>query len=336
MMLFRTVKAGDLNAIHQLALQSGVGLTTLPKDLAQLSNRINWSEQSFAKKSGFPNNEYYLFVLEDCSTGLIVGTAAIESMLGTAAPFYSYKVSNHTQVCHSLNIRYDYQKLNLVNDLHGKSELCTLFLAPEYRVNGNGLLLSRARFLFMKQFVERFAATVIAEMRGVSNDNGESPLWQNIGEQFFKTSFQEADKLTLTTNKQFIADLMPKEPIHVQLLSNSAQQAIGKPHSSTVPAMKILLQEGFRFNNYVDIFDGGPTLEAEQSTIATIQNSKTVIIGKISEHSGSTRYLIANSSIAFRATIGTLTMDGSSVCLSADCSKRLNVCVGDYVHIVQF
>ena len=84
-------------------------------------------------------------------------------------------------------------------------------------------------------------------------------------------TYAEADRLTLATDKQFIADLMPRNPIYVKLLSSEAQEAIGKPHPSTVPAMNILLKEGFRYNKYIDIFDAGPTLEVPLAKIKTVE-----------------------------------------------------------------
>lgn len=41
MMLFRSARDSDLDAIHQLAEISGVGMTTLPKDKELLKNAWN-------------------------------------------------------------------------------------------------------------------------------------------------------------------------------------------------------------------------------------------------------------------------------------------------------
>ena len=66
-----------------------------------------------------------------------------------------------------------------------------MFLRDGYRKNNNGKLLSKARFMFINQHKERFAETVIAEMRGVSNENGESPFWQWLEEHFSQWIFQQ-------------------------------------------------------------------------------------------------------------------------------------------------
>lgn len=303
MMVFRRAKADDLAAMYSLACHSGFGLTTLPKDKDILSKRLAWSCESFEKMLDNPINEYYLFVLEDVTLRQIVGVSAIKSAVGYDVPFYSYKLSHHTRICHSLGIRHDYQMLNLVNDNQGHSEICTLFLEPAFRVNGNGLLLSRARFLFMAHFPQRFSNTIIAEMRGISDDKGDSPFWEHLGKHFFQIPFDDADGLTLSTNKQFIADLMPDNPVYVPLLVPEAQAVIGKAHPSTVPAMTILLKEGFHYNETVDIFDGGPTIEASCKTIQTIANSRLLTISSISDEVSSKRFILSNATMDFRATI---------------------------------
>ena len=50
MMLFRSARNSDLDAIHHLAEQSGVGMTTLPKDKELLKKRLEWSSDSYKKR----------------------------------------------------------------------------------------------------------------------------------------------------------------------------------------------------------------------------------------------------------------------------------------------
>ena len=335
MILFRSARDRDLDGIHQLAEHSGVGITTLPKDIKLLKKRLTWSTQSFKKMVNKPLNEYYLFVLEDLSHNEIIGTSAIEAKTGYETPFYSYKVSKRTRVCHSLNIRNEYEVLSLVNDNQGQTEICTLFLNPKYRKNNNGLLLSKARFLFMSNHMSRFSSTVIAEMRGISDNQGVSPFWENVGFNFFHMPFVEADRLTLATNKQFIADLMPRNPIYVKLLSPEAQAVIGKPHHSTVPAMNILLKEGFRYNNYIDIFDGGPTIESPLNAIKTIETSRLMSVKSLSDEVSSSQYLLANTDMDFRATIdyAVLNHEDHSCIISKETAKLLEVTCGDKLKI---
>lgn len=335
MMLFRNAEESDFNRIHALAQKSGVGMTTLPKNKPLLKKRLNWAMDSFKKYIETPGKEYYFFVLEDPNNHQVVGTSAIEAKTGIETPFYSYKISKRTRMCHALHIRSDYEVLSLVNDNQGRTELCTLFLDSTYRRSNNGLLLSKGRFLFMAEHPKRFCPLVIAEMRGVSDAEGISPFWENIGRHFFQMSFSKADQLTLATNKQFIADLIPRNPIYIKLLSQEAQNVIGKPHQSTIPAMNILLHEGFRYNHYVDIFDGGPTIEAPLADIKTIKNSLLVTIQNISDAVSGSEFLLANNQSDFRATIAlALINHQEKTCIiSKNTAQMLFVKRGDVLRI---
>ncbi|MCW8418722.1 arginine N-succinyltransferase [Fluoribacter dumoffii] len=335
MMLFRSARDTDLDAIHYLAEESGVGITTLSKDKEVLAKRLHWSTNSYKKNIKKPHNEYYLFVLENHKNNKIVGVSGIESCTGHEAPFYSYKISKRTRICRSLNIRSDYEVLSLVNDNQGRSEICTLFLDPNYRKNKNGLLLSKARFLFMAQHSERFASTVIAEMRGISDANGISPFWENVGRHFFHMSFAEADRLTLATDKQFIADLMPRNPLYIKLLSPEAQAVIGQSHPSTEAAMKILLKEGFRYNKYIDIFDAGPTLEVPRLKIKTIEHSRVVTIKNISDEVSSSNYLLANTLLDFKATINSalINTEKNTCIISKKTAELMQVKCGNQLRV---
>lgn len=335
MMLLRSAQDSDLDAILHLSQQSGVGITTLPKDKELLKKRLSWSSDSYKKKVLRAEHEYYFFVLEDQNCQKIVGTSAIEAKIGCETPFYSYKISKHTKVCHPLKIRNDYQVLNLVNDNQGCSELCTLFLEPQYRKNNNGLLLSRGRFLFMAQYPNRFDSTVIAEMRGLSDEKGQSPFWNSLGFHFFHMSFAKADRLTLETTKQFITDLMPRVPIYIQLLSVEAQEAIGKPHQSALPAMTILLKEGFRYNHCIDIFDAGPTIEAPISEIKTIKLSRVMMVKSISDEVSSDEYLLANTQLDFQSTINyvVFNLHENTCTINKETASLLKINCGDSLRI---
>jgi arginine N-succinyltransferase len=195
----------------------------------------------------------------------------------------------------------------MCNDYTGCSEICTLFLRENSRKGLTGRFLSRSRFLFMAQHSERFADTVIAEMRGVSDEDGHSPFWQWLQEHFFSIEFPKADHLVGLGDKVFISELMPKYPIYVNLLSKKAQAVIGNVHEKTKPALKLLEKEGFEHRGYVDLFDAGPTVEAKLGNIRSIRESQVcpITIGElehISQHSSDTLAVCNQGVGGFRAT----------------------------------
>jgi len=57
------------------------------------------------------------------------------------------------------------------------------------------------------------------------------------------------------------------------MLPDSARAVIGRVHDNTLPALKMLEAEGFNFNGMVDIFDGGPVVEAFIHNIRSIRES---------------------------------------------------------------
>ena len=335
-LLFRPALVTDITAIYRLAQQRGVGMTSLPNDMSLLEKRLAWSAESFKKECSQPEHEYYLFVLEDSATQQVIGTSAIESCTGFNTPFYSYRLSKHTQFCDVLKTRTDYEVLTLVNDNQGCSELCTLFLDPMHRHKHNGALLSRARFLFMAQFPERFMPTLMAEIRGVSDENGYSPFWEDVGGHFFHMPFGEADKMTLSRNKQFINDLMPKNPIYVNLLSHAAQAVIGKAHPLTEAALSMLLHEGFHRTDYVDAFDAGPTIKASYDAIRTIVNSQIMTIQAIQTQVSREYAMMANLNLDFRATTGQVLVNivDQACTISRKTAQILQLKCGDKIRVI--
>lgn len=332
-LLFRTAQPSDLNAIHQLATESGIGITTLSKNIDVLEKRLKLSVESINKSIVHPKHEYYLFVLEDPRNQTLVGTSAIEASTGNDAHFYSYKLSKKTYTSSELGLSNDVFTLELVNENHGKSELCTLYLKPEYRHSYHGIFLSRARFLFMAEHPARFELNVIAEMRGVADDDGNSPFWSSVGEHFFKMPFNRADELTLSTNKKFITDLLPQTPILVQLLDKNVQEIIGKPHQASQGAMHILINEGFSYGNHVDIFDAGPTVEATRHDIHTIKTSQRAMISDIIDDVSGPRCIVANTQVAIRATVAHILLQNERAIITNEAANLLQLKKGDAIRV---
>ena len=103
---------------------------------------------------------------------------------------------------------------------------------------------------------------MLAELRGVMDQAGNSPFWDALAGRFFGMSFPEADEFNAVHGTQFIADLMPKTPIYVAMLPESARAVMGQPHPTGRAALKMLENEGFTWDCFIDIFDGGPTVTA--------------------------------------------------------------------------
>jgi arginine N-succinyltransferase len=269
----RPARIDDLPAILALAQITGGGFTNLPADETALAKRLAWSDASFARVEETPEDELYLLLLEEVATGRIGGTAMIFSRIGACQPFYSYKLCTLTQTSRELGRTFRIPFLSLTSDFDGASEVGGLFLHPDLRTGGLGRLLARARYLFIAQHRARFGDRVIAELRGVMDADGHSPFWDALGRQFFGLTFPQADQFNAINGNQFIADLMPRHPIYTSLLPEAARAAIGQPHGSGRAALAMLQAEGFVYDNYVDIFDGGPTVSARTDDLKTIRTA---------------------------------------------------------------
>jgi arginine N-succinyltransferase len=289
----RPARNEDFQAIYEMAKLTGGGFTNLPPDRGTLVDKLIRSEHAFGADKPEPDADLFMFVLQNVETGQIRGTCQIFGQVGTETPFYSYRISTLTQTSKALDRTFRAESLNLVTDFDGCSEVGGLFLHPEARAGGFGMLLARSRYLFIKLHRARFSAKLLAELRGVIDSKGGSPFWDSIAGRFFGMGFSQADEFNATHGTQFIADLMPKTPIYTAMLPESARAVIGVPHPSGRAAMKMLEQEGFAHDGYIDIFDGGPTMTAATDSIRTIRDSREEVLSEISDSDGGQTMLVA-------------------------------------------
>ncbi|MCU0891648.1 MAG: arginine N-succinyltransferase [Sandarakinorhabdus sp.] len=329
----RPARRDDLPAVMALARLTGGGFTNLPPDEAALARRLDWSARSFARHEDAPHNELYLLLLEEVATGRIGGTAMLFSRVGAEWPFYSYKLCTLTQTSRELDRTFRTQFLSLTTDFDGASEVGGLFLHPDLRSSGLGRLLARSRYLFMAQHRPRFGRQVLAELRGVMDADGNSPFWDALGARFFGLSFPEADQFNAIHGNQFIADLMPKNPIYTALLPEAARAAIGQPHTSGRGALAMLEAEGFAFDNYVDIFDGGPTVAARIDDLKTVRGAREADITALTDDIEGTPSLVATGRLTgFQAFCASLADDGHS--LPAAIAQPLGIAPGTRIRHV--
>lgn len=332
-MIVRPVRSADLPALLQLARSTGAGLTTLPANEERLAHRVGWAEKTFRGEAARADADY-LFVLED-DNGEVVGISAVAGAVGLREPWYNYRVGLTVSASQELNIHRQIPTLFLANDLTGNSELCSLFLRGDQRSGLNGRLLSKARFLFIAEFRELFGDKVIAEMRGMSDEQGRSPFWESLGRHFFKMEFSQADYLTGVGNKAFIAELMPKFPLYTCFLSPEARNIIGRVHPDTEPALAMLKGEGFSYQGYVDIFDAGPSIEAQTAKIRAVQDSQVLVLAVGTPGDDAPQFLIHNRKREdCRITAAPARLAAGTLVVDAQTAKRLQMAAGDQVRAV--
>lgn len=330
MFIIRPVEKRDLRNLLDLAKTAKVGITTLPADIQILEKKIKESILSFSKEVKNPQKENYLFVLEHLKDSSILGTCAIISQIGSQHPYHFYRLKSHTHYCKALNQESQNVWLHPHSKHSGPSEICTLYLHPQWRKTTCGRLLSLSRFLFIHAYPKRFKHEIIAEMRGVCHENGHSPFWDAVGKHFFHMEFKKADYLW-NLHKGFIQDLLPSIPLCREMLPKDAQKVISCPHPNTLPAYYFLMQEGFTVSQDIDIFDAGPKLLAKTEHIRTIKECKRVKLTETVDNiQGEEEQLLANEKIHFRASYGRVKqISPRKAILEKDVASSLNLKIGE-------
>lgn len=327
--IIRPIALKDVDDFQKFAVLSTSGMFNLPKDRDLIEDKIKRSIAAFAKKNEEIGFDQYIFVLEDLESKELGGTCAIKAKTGRKGPLFFYKIEKDTSK--EVDIRY----LRAVRYDTCSTEICGLFILPEYRHSGLGRLLSLSRFLFMANFPERFEESVFAEMRGVFDKNHSSPFWNGLGRHFFNVEFDKVMELQ-QRGREFIADILPKFPIYISFLSKDAQEIIGATHPDGKPALMMLEKEGFSSTNEVDVLDGGPRIAAKKDKIRTIKKSQVATVEGIDTlYQESEQLLISNCSIDFRCCLGKVeTVKPDCIKLSPEIATALNVKVGDKVRYV--
>lgn len=328
----RAARLDDLEPLYEMAKLTGGGFTNLPADRNALSNKLDVANAAFTNDGDELADEQFVLVLEDTESGAVRGTCQLMTQVGQRWPFYSYRLTTLTQHSQELDRTVRAELLSLVTDLEGSSEVGGLFLHPNERAGGLGLLLARSRYLFIAMHRKRFADRILAELRGVIDERGGSPFWDGVAGRFFGMGFQEADYFNAIHGNQFIADLMPKHPVYVAMLDDNARSVIGVPHPSGRAAMRMLENEGLRYSGYVDIFDGGPTMSAPTDDVKSVKESEARDIASTDLAQGDRAILATGRLSTFRACYGAraLNEDGT-IAIDSLTADILDVKSGDKV-----
>ncbi len=321
MILLRPMQEKDISDL--LEFGSTPGMFNLPQTRELALDRLAISERSFARKSGSKDQSKYVFVAEDVSTGQVLGTSMIAGKHGTPdVPHYYFKVGQEKRYSQSVQAGFIHGTLTLKIDMDGPSELGALVVRASHRGHSSrvGKQITLVRFLFLAQHRDLFEPSVIAELLPPLNKDGQSPLWESIGRRFTNLDYWEADALA-SKDKEFITDLFPRGKIYTTFLSADARNAIGRVAPMTEPLFQMLKKIGFRYNNEIDPFDGGPHLKAKVDQIAPVRSARVFTVKADAARSEAPvwRGMIAPEGVAakdFRAVMIEGKVDGGDLFLA--------------------
>ena len=164
----RAATPADLEPLYEMAKLTGGGFTNLPADRKSLAGKLERAEAAWANQADALSDEQFVLGLENPATGDVRGTCQMMTQVGQKLPFYSYRLNTLTQHSEKLQRTVRAEMLSLVTDLEGCSEVGGLFLHPNERAGGLGLLLARSRYLFIAMHRARFADRILAELRALS------------------------------------------------------------------------------------------------------------------------------------------------------------------------
>lgn len=301
--LLRPANLDDLDVMEKFSKAATLGIRTLKPDRPRLAARIERSLKAFAGSEAQDGDEIYHFVLEDLRAGRVVGTSGIVASAAANGRFYCYRNEFLVHGSEELGITNREHTLRLCEDLSDHTLLSSFYIEPAYSETLAPQLLSRGRLLFIRNYPQLFAERIGAENPGLYDDEGNSPVWDALGHRFFKMPFPEAEARTGGRSKSYIAELMPRMPVYVSLLTKDAQWAMGQLHPDAELPFGILVAEGFDVDSYVDIFDGGPIAEARVAMLRSVVSAHNVEL-RGGAGGGGEACLVANMERAgFRATL---------------------------------
>lgn len=284
MYVIRDARSADLEGLLRLA--AVLNTVNLPNDREALEGLLELSVRSFAGRVKNPLRREYLFIMEDTTTGAIVGTSQILAQHGTREePHIYFDVLSEERYSATIDRHFRHTMLRIGFDHDGPTEIGGLVLDPQYRgAPGKlGKQLSFVRFVFMAMYRDRFRPRVLAELLPPLGADGRSVLWEALGRRFTGLDYLEADRIS-KTNKEFIRGLFPSGLIYANLFSQEAQEIIGVVGPQTEGVKKMLTAIGFTPVGRIDPFDGGPHFEADTETIWPITKTRPGTVRVVEVH----------------------------------------------------
>ena len=302
--VIRRAMASDLPTLHKLSKM--VHFINLPPDQEIIANKIRNSRRSFlraarnAKSVHKPDRgqstggisektslaDIFMFVIEELNTEGCIGTSQVVSQMGGPGhPNVCFKLETREKYAEDLKFGTKHTVARVYLDESGPTEMGGLILQPSFR--GHKLKLGRftslIRFHFIGLHRKMFRQTILAEMMAPITSNGDSLVWDTLGRRFIPLSYDEADRFC-QYSRAFMTDLLPEGDIHISLLPPQARAQIGEVGPDTVPARRMLERLGFKYDGFVDPFDGGPYLTAHTDEIQIINDTFRAELGATIKH----------------------------------------------------
>jgi len=334
--LIREAALRDRRELLLLARQ--LDSINLPTEMAELTDVLRRSTQSFRGRVRDRSHTVYLFCAERIATGKLVGASMIIGKHGTPeSPHFYLEMDDEERYSKTLRRMFRHSFLRLRYSMDGPTEVGGLIVSPRMRRHPEriGKQLSWVRFLYLAKHRRRFEHRVLAEMLPAIGPGHRNLFWDHYGRPVTGLSFREADQLS-TRDKEFIRALFPDSPLYTFLLPEKVRDVLGRVGETTRGAVRLLEQAGMRFLEHIDPFDGGPYYGAEVEQLTPVQayRSTTIAVGSLdfAEHP---RWMIGREDArGFRAVATSAMFDAHHIIVTKEALDALGVGENDTVDAV--
>lgn len=293
--LFREPRETDIDTLYELS-KTGYYIN-LPKDREAIERKIEQSQDCFDAVRESPecpdeafadrDRHVYLFVLEDTSSGKVVGTSQVRGGMGNPEhpnlSFQLLRVHKRSEILRRVGRefhaiiaeqwRYEIKHLYAVlfADSLSPTELGGMVMHPDARGAGLGKLLSYARLHFMRGRSRWFTDRILAEMQAdIDAFNDGNAFWREVARPYMSLPYDQADLLSVYDEvRVFMYELLPRF-LNLSMMSDAVLGCISGVGPYTKGAEKMLRDIGFVDVHRIDPFDGGAHLETRLSEITAI------------------------------------------------------------------
>lgn len=300
MFVIRRARMDDAPTLLKMAKM--VHFVNLPADQEIIIEKIINSRASFERAAGVARKqltpkrhsgsggisektaqaELFMFVLDDTTNHGCLGTSQIVSQMGGPGnPNVCFKLEQREKYSESLKFGTRTTVARIHLDESGPTEIGGLILQPSFRGHPQklGRFVSSVRFHFMGLHRRVFRQTVLAEMMAPITSDGENLIWNSLGRRFIPLSYTEADRFC-QYSREFMTALLPQGDIQLSILPPEVRMQFGEVGKETRPARRMLEKLGFKYENFVDPFDGGPYLLAKTDEISVVRDTRRLELGE--------------------------------------------------------
>lgn len=300
MFVIRRARMDDAPTLLKMAKM--VHFINLPADQEIIVEKIINSRSSFERAAGVNRKQItpkrhsgsggisektaladlFMFVLDDTENPGCLGTSQIVSQMGGPGnPNVCFRLEQREKYSESLKFGTKTMVAQIHLDESGPTEIGGLILQPSFRGHPAklGRFISSVRFHFIGLHRRIFRPTVLAEMMAPITSDGENLIWNALGRRFIPLSYTEADRFC-QYSREFMTALLPAGEIQLSILPPEVRMQFGEVGKETVPARRMLEKLGFRYEHFVDPFDGGPYLVAKTEEIPIVRDTRRLELGE--------------------------------------------------------